>query len=337
MLTLNINKEETRTSSQDTIFDVAIIGSGPAGMTAAIYSSRALLKTIVIEKLGAGGQAAVTDIIENYPGFPDGINGFELTRRMEEQARKFGAFFENAEVRDVVKDSHLNAFIIKAGTAEFKSKSVIIATGTSPKRLGVKGESTYIGQGLSTCATCDGPLYRDKIVAVVGGGDSALDEGLFLTRFAKKVYVIHRRNEFRAVKILQKRAKENAKMEFLCERIVEEIIGDEKIRRVRLKNVKTGEESELEIDGLFLYIGLNPNTQMVNVKKDESGYIITDETMQTNVKGIFAAGDCRKTSLRQVATAIGDGAIAAHFAEKYVEELNMKDGKIFDGIPCSLK
>jgi thioredoxin reductase (NADPH) len=256
---------------------------------------------------------------------------------MEEQAKKFGTHFENAEVQEIMKDSNLNVFIIKAPGVEFKAKSVIIATGTSPKRLGVKGESTYIGRGLSTCATCDGPLYRDKTVAVVGGGDSALDEGLFLTRFAKKVYVIHRRNEFRAVKILQKRARENPKMEFLCERVVEEIIGDEKIRRVRLKNVKTGEESELEVDGLFLYIGLIPNTRMVNVKKDESGYIITDDAMQTSVKGIFAAGDCRKTHLRQVSTAIGDGAIAAHFAEKYVEELSIKDGKSFDGIPCSLK
>ncbi len=322
MLDLNINLGVTNSTSQKDIFDVAIVGAGPAGLTAAIYTSRALLNTVVFEKLGAGGQAAITDHIENYPGFPEGINGFELSKKMEEQAKNFGTKFEFLEITKVEKDFNKNCFILYSGTKEFYAKSVIIATGTTPKKLGVKGENEFWGRGISTCATCDGSLYKDKIVAVVGGGDSALDEGIFLTKFAKKVYIIHRRDELRAVKILQKRAMENPKIEFILNTIVEEIIGDNKIQKMKIKNVKTGENSFLDIDGLFIYIGLEPNTHMIeHVNKDESGYIITNDNLETNIPGLYVAGDCRYKVLRQVSTAVGDGAIAAHNVEKFLEKL----------------
>lgn len=309
-------------NNDKTIYDVAIVGGGPAGLTAAIYTSRALLNTIVFEKLGTGGQAAITDHIENYPGFPEGINGFELSQKMEEQAKNFGAKFEFSEINKIEKDFTKNCFTLYSGNKEFFAKTVIIATGTTPKRLNVKGEEEFWGRGISTCATCDAALYKDKVVAVVGGGDSALDEGLFLTRFVKKLYIIHRRNELRAVKILQKRAMENPKIEFILNSVVEEIIGENKIQKVKIKNVNTGETSFLDIEGLFIYIGLEPNTKMIeHINKDETGYIITNENLETNIPGLYAAGDCRYKTLRQVSTAVGDGALAAHNAEKYLEHL----------------
>ncbi|MGC8765833.1 MAG: thioredoxin-disulfide reductase [Brevinematia bacterium] len=309
-------------ATEEKLYDIGIIGGGPAGMTAAIYSSRAMLNTIIFEKLGAGGQAAVTDHIENYPGFPEGINGFELSQKMEEQARNFGANFEFSEVTEIKKDEGKNCFIIRTNSNRFYSKTLIIATGTTPRKLNVPGEEKFWGHGISSCATCDGALYKDKVVAVVGGGDSALDEGLFLTKFVKKLYIIHRRNELRAVKILQKRAMENPKIEFLLETVVEEILGENRIEKLKLKNVKTNITSLLDIDGLFIYVGLLPNTSFIkDVRKDENGYIITDENLQTNIPGIFAAGDCRVKTLRQIATATGDGALAAYNAEKYIEHL----------------
>jgi thioredoxin reductase (NADPH) len=302
------------------IQDVAIIGAGPAGLTAAIYTSRALLSTVIIEKLGSGGQLAVTDHIENYPGFPEGINGFELSQKMEAQAKAFGAKYEFAEVQKIEKDPSSGLFAIQTDSSTFKAKSIIIAAGAKPKSLGVKGESGFIGKGISFCATCDGAFYRNKTVAVIGGGDSALDEGLFLTKFAQKVYIIHRRDAFRGAKILQKRVFDNPKIEIIWNSVLEEVLGDTKIRQVKVKNLKENRASALELDGLFLYIGLSPNTDFISgIEKDEGGYILADEALQTSLPGVFAAGDCRKTLLRQVSTAVGDGAKAAYSAEKYLE------------------
>ncbi len=309
-------------SNKKDFYDLIILGAGPSGLTAAIYGSRALLSTLVIEKLGSGGEMAITNLIENYPGFPDTVNGFELSQKMEEQARKFGAEFELNYAEKIEKDSGTGLFIIHAEEAVYKARSVIISTGSKPKKLGIKGEENFIGHGISFCATCDAAFYRDKKVAVIGGGDSAMDEGIFLTRFASKVIIIHRRDELRAEKLLQKRAFENPKIEFIWNSVVEEVIGDNKLRKLKLRNVKDGSISNIEVDGMFLYIGFNPSTEMFEeVEKDEWGYIITDEMMRTNIEGLFAAGDCRKTPLRQISTAVGDGAVAAYTARKYIEDL----------------
>jgi len=315
-----INGELNEKNNTNKIWELIIIGAGPAGLTASIYACRSLIDTLLIEKLGSGGQASLTFHIENYPGFPEGINGFELGQKMEQQAKNFGVNIKLAEVKEIkMKENRL--FEIINDESSYLTKSIIIATGTKPKRLGVKGEDDFIGRGISFCATCDAHFYREKIVAVVGGGDSAIDEGLFLTKFAKKVYIIHRRDQLRAAKILQQRAFSNPKIEFIWNSIVSEIIGDNKLREIIIKNVKDNSISKLSIDGLFLYIGLEPNTNFINfINKDENGYIITDEKMKTNIDGIFAAGDCRKTPLRQIITAASDGAIAAYSVEKYLEE-----------------
>jgi len=307
------------TPSQD-LYDVIIIGSGPAGMTAAIYTGRSLLKTLILEKIGSGGQAALTELIENYPGFPHGINGYELSQRMEEQAKNFGTSFEYADVQSITRDDQ-GIFHVFTESREFLSRTVIVATGASPKKLGIPGEEKFIGRGISFCATCDASFYKDKVVAVIGGGDSAVEEGMYLTRFASKVYIIHRRDQLRAARIVQERAFQNPKMEFIWNTVVEEVKGENFLEAIKLKNVKTGETSWLTISGMFLYIGLYPNTAfLTDVNRDEQGYIITDEWMRTNIPGLFAAGDCRHTPLRQVITAASDGAIAAYGVEKYLEQ-----------------
>lgn len=321
MLEININVGSDNKKEIPSIYDVIILGAGPAGMTSAIYTSRSLLSTLVIEKIGSGGQAAITDLIENYPGFPDGINGFELAQKMDEQARKFGTRFESEVVTGLRKNDG-GTLSVMTESRNFEARSVIVATGASSRKLGVPGEDRFIGKGISFCATCDAAFYRDKTVAVVGGGDSAVEEGSYLTRFAKKVFIIHRRDQLRACKIAQNRALSNTKIEFIWNTVVEEVVGDEKIRGVKLKNVRSGEISELMIDGLFLYVGLIPNTQMFEgLRKDEQGYIMTDENLKTNLPAVFAAGDCRKSPVKQVATAVGDGTIAATSAEKYIEEI----------------
>ncbi len=241
---------------------------------------------------------------------------------MEEQARNFGSYFEFSEITNIEKDFNKNCFVLYSGNKGFYAKAVIIATGTTPKKLNIPGEEKFWGHGISSCATCDGALYKDRVVAVVVGGDSALEEGLFLTRFVKKLYIIHRRNELRAVKILQTRAFKNPKIEFILDTVVEEILGENRIEKLRVRNVKTNETSFLDIDGLFIYIGLQANTTFItDVRKDENGYIFTNENLETNVPGIFAAGDCRVKTLRQISTSIGDGALAAYNAEKYIEKL----------------
>jgi thioredoxin reductase (NADPH) len=303
------------------IFDTAIIGAGPAGLSAAIYTSRALLKTVVIEKVGSGGQAALTDEIENYPGFPEGVNGYELTRKMDEQAKKFGAWFEYGEVNSVSQDGEL--FTIDISDKSYKARTIIITTGVSPKRLGLPDEEKFIGNGISFCATCDAAFYRNKVAAVIGGGDSAIVEAVFLTKFASKVYVIHRRDQLRASKIVQERALKNEKIEVLWDTVIDSLHGDKKLDALTVRNVKSGALSELAVDGIFLYIGGDPNTKYlsgIGVSLDDKGFIVTDGDMKTNVPGVFAAGDCRSKPFRQVVTAAGDGALAAWSVEKYLEE-----------------
>ncbi len=305
--------------------ELIIVGGGPAGLTSAIYSARALIDTLVIEKMLPGGQPVLTTFIENYPGFPEGISGPELAERLEAQAGKFGAkIITSQPVLNISRKEE--GFEIKTEMESFLGKAVIVATGTSPRKLNVPGEEEFTGRGVSYCAVCDGAFYRDRVVAVVGGGDSAMDESIYLTRFASKVFVIHRRNQLRAEKILQERAFSNPKISFIWDTVVQSIEGDRKVELLKLKNVKTGEISELKVDGIFVYIGSTPNSSMVKdlVDLDENGFIITDNCMKTSVPGLFAAGDVRNTNFRQLATAIGDGAIAANSAERYLGELSWK-------------
>jgi len=305
--------------------ELIVVGGGPAGLTSAIYSARALIDTLVIEKMLPGGQPVLTTFIENYPGFPEGISGPELAERLEAQAGKFGAkIITSQPVLNISRREE--GFEIKTEMESFLGKAVIVATGTSPRKLNVPGEEEFTGRGVSYCAVCDGAFYRDRVVAVVGGGDSAMDESIYLTRFASKVFVIHRRNQLRAEKILQERAFSNPKISFIWDTVVQSIEGDRKVELLKLKNVKTGEISELKVDGIFVYIGSTPNSSMVKdlVELDENGFIITDNCMKTSVPGLFAAGDVRNTNFRQLATAIGDGAIAANSAERYLGELSWK-------------
>ena len=305
--------------------ELIIVGGGPAGLTSAIYSARALIDTLVIEKMLPGGQPVLTTFIENYPGFPEGISGPELAERLESQAGKFGAkIITSRPVLNISRKEE--GFEVKTEMESFLGKAVIVATGTSPRKLNVPGEEEFTGRGVSYCAVCDGAFYRDRVVAVVGGGDSAMDESIYLTRFANKVFVIHRRNQLRAEKILQERAFSNPKISFIWDTVVQSIEGDRKVELLKLKNVKTGEISELKVNGIFIYIGSTPNSSMVKdlVELDKNGFIITDNCMKTSVPGLFAAGDVRNTNFRQLATAIGDGAIAANSAERYLGELSWK-------------
>ncbi|KXG75688.1 Thioredoxin reductase [Fervidicola ferrireducens] len=306
------------------MYDLAIIGAGPAGLSAAIYGARARLSTVIIEKMYPGGQAAITDIIENYPGFTEGIGGAELTEAMKKQAERFGAQFLNGEVEKIEKQNEKFLLHLKNETVE--AKTVILAMGAQARRLGVKGEKEFTGKGVSYCATCDGAFYTDRTVMVIGGGDTAIEEALFLTHFARSVTVVHRRNELRATKILQERAFKNEKIKFIWDSVVEEIRGADAVQEVVVKNLKTGETTSIPVDGVFVAIGWDPNTAIVKdlVKLNEKGYIITDENMATGVPGLFAAGDIREKSLRQVVTAVADGAVAAVSAEKYLEEHQMR-------------
>lgn len=301
------------------VYDVVIIGGGPAGLTAGIYARRAILKTLLIEKLGIGGQIIITDLIENYPGYLE-ISGGELAGKFEEHAKKFGLETRiMAEVSGIEDRGDIK--VIKTAEGDIEAKAVIIASGTTPKKLGVKGEAEFTGKGVSYCATCDGYFFRDKVVVVVGGGDSAITEAIFLTKMVKKVIIVHRRDALRAEKINQEHAFANPKISFVWDSVVAEIAGTKTVEKVIVKNVKTNALSEIKADGVFIYVGLIPNTGFADVEKDERGFIVANDRMETSVKGIFAAGDCRVTHLRQIATAVGDGAIAAVSAEKYVEGL----------------
>ena len=303
-------------------YDVIIIGAGPAGLTAALYAGRARLKTLILEKATSGGQAATTDIIENYPGFPDGVGGFQLTELMKQQAVEFGA--EIREISPVTGiETHGDNRVVKTDEETLVAKTVIVATGSEPRALGIPGEDELRGRGVSYCATCDGAFYRDKVVAVIGGGNAAVEEAVFLTRFASKVYIVHRRAELRADKILQERALANDKIEFIWEAHLKKILGTGKVEEIVVENKNTRERTSYQVDGVFMYIGTVPNTVFCEgiINVDSRDFILTDEKLQTNVLGIFAAGDCRANLVKQVAVAVGEGALAAVEAGKYIDEL----------------
>lgn len=306
--------------------DVIIIGGGPAGYTAALYSSRAQLDTLVIEKMFSGGQMATTDVMENYPGFEEPIGGSDLALRMEKQARKFGTVVLNDEVLELDLNSNIKKVKTKNNT--FESKTIILSMGASPKMLGLPKEEKLRGSGVSYCAVCDGAFFRGKTVAVVGGGDTAAEDALYLARFCPKIYIIHRRDAMRATKLLQNELCCNKKIEFLWDSVVEDIEGEIGVEGLKIKNIKTGEQSTIKVDGLFVAIGLNPNNSLVKdkVELSKEGYVKTDDRMRTNIPGVFAAGDLREKYLRQVITAAADGASAAYSAEQYINE-NMKNFK----------
>ncbi|UCF59812.1 MAG: thioredoxin-disulfide reductase [Anaerolineaceae bacterium] len=300
---------------------VIVIGSGPAGLTAALYTARAMLNPLVISGSELGGQISITNEVENYPGFPEGITGPELVQFMQKQAEKFGARLLIDEVTEVnFKDG--SPFSVKTHGDTFEAEAVIVCVGASPHRLGVPGEEELIGRGVSFCATCDGFFFRDKNVVVVGGGDSAMEEALFLTRFASSVKVIHRRDELRAGETLKNRAFANEKISFVWDTVVEEIVGDGKVEAVRTRNVQTDEISELSTDGVFIYIGHYPNTSIFEgqLETDDRNYLITDDRMMTSVPGVFAAGEVQDPIFRQVATSVGQGCAAAMMTERWLEE-----------------
>ena len=309
------------------IYDVVILGAGPAGLAAGLYAGRSCLKTLIIEKGQDGGQIAITDEIENYPGqIVEGESGPSLIARMSEQAKKFGA----ERVSDVIKSVELEGSVKKlvGAKGEYYGKTVILATGAFPRPIGCKNEGKFVGKGISFCATCDANFFEDFEVFVVGGGDSAVEEAMYLTKFARKVTIIHRRDELRAAKSIQEKAFKNPKMNFLWDTVVEEVDGDELLNKMTLKNVKTGELTTFEADeedglfGLFGFIGMIPNSTLFEGQINmEYGYIKTDDNMHTNIDGVYAAGDIRVKSLRQVVTAAADGAIAAMQAEKYLAEM----------------
>ncbi len=302
------------------MYDVIIIGGGPAGYSAALYSSRAKFDTLVIEKMFTGGQMATTDIVENYPGFEEPIGGSDLALRMERQARKFGTVVLNDEVLYLELDSKIK--VVKTHKNTYECKTLILCMGAYPKMLGLDKEEDFRGAGVSYCAVCDGAFYKGKTVAVVGGGDTAAEDALYLARFCPKVYIIHRRDKMKATKILQDELCCNKKIEFIWDSVVDEIIGQDGVEGLKIRNLKTNESSQLAVEGLFIAIGLNPNNSLINGKlqQNKDGYIVTDEKMQTSIPGVFAAGDIRQKFLRQVITAAADGATASYSAELYITE-----------------
>ena len=306
-------------------YDIVIIGGGPAGLTAGMYAARADMRTLAIEGASSLSQITMTDIIENYPGIPGGANGFELVERFKAQAVGFGLETVSGDVTAVTRKrwGKADGWEIAAGERRHGALSVIIATGAAWRHLGVPGEERFIGRGVSFCATCDAPLFRNREVAVVGGGDTAIQEAIYLTRFAKKVTVIHRRDRLRAAAILQKRALANEKISIAWNSVIDAIDGLDLIQEVRLRDVKTDEKKTLPVSGVFIFVGRMPNTAPFRdlVNQDQGGYITVDANMQTSVSGIFACGDCTAKRLRQVVTACGDGATAAFSAQLYVEEL----------------
>ncbi len=299
------------------MYDLVIIGGGPAGLTAGIYAQRAMLKTVLIEKEFIGGQIAVSDVIENYPGFPS-TSGPLLMEKFEAHARGLGLQIEFREVSDIEMEGNIK--VVKTTEGDLRTKAVIIATGAKPRRLGVPGEKEFTGKGVSYCATCDGPFFRSQKVLVAGGGDTAVKEAMYLSRIAAHITIVHRRDKFRAEKVLIEKMESAGNIEILRSHILKEVIGAGGVVKAALvEDLKAGGLKELDVQGVFIFVGVNPTTDFAPVDKDESGFIKTDSRMQTSVAGIFAAGDCRITPLKQVATSVGDGAIAAVSAEAYID------------------
>lgn len=307
---------------EEKIFDLIILGGGPAGLNAALYAKRGGIDVAIIDTSSVGGQPVNYLEIENYLGFPT-IQGWELAEKFEQHIDKFNIQkFQNEEIQNVDLTSTIKT--VQTLKNKYLAKTIIIATGASPKKLGIRGEDEYIGKGVSYCAICDGAFYKNKTVVVIGGGNAAVEEGIYLTKFAEKVYIMHRRDELRADKIIQERAFDNEKIEFIFDSIPLEIVGDsKKVNLIQYKNVKTGEIKTLNVDGVFPYIGFSPNTEFFNAQlvQDEFGFIRVDENMRTSEIGVFAAGDVRRTPLRQVITAVADGAVAGMSAVKYLEEV----------------
>jgi thioredoxin reductase (NADPH) len=299
-------------------YDIVIIGGGPAGLSAGIYTARARLDSLLVERGMVGGQILNTEWVENYPGFPEGVSGFDLTQSMHQQATKFGLETLTAEVTGVGMTAKEKT--VQTTQGDFAVRAIIVASGSERQKLGVPGEAEYTGKGVSYCATCDGAFFRDKAVAVVGGGNAAITEALELTKFASQITVIHRRDELRATKILQEKAFAEPKIEVLWDSVVEEILGETFVNKVRVRNVKSKKESTLDVSGVFMSIGFRPNTGFLNgiLALDDIGAIVANEKMETSVPGVYAVGDIRSNSIRQVISAAGDGATAAVNAEKYI-------------------
>ncbi len=303
-------------------YDIVIIGGGPGGLTAGLYAARANRKVILIEKLMPGGQISNTEEVEDYPGL-DLISGPELAQKMTDHAKRFGLEIVSDEAVEIYTNDR-DRVVVTANGDNYIAKAVILSTGGSPNHLNIPGEAEFAGKGVSYCAICDGAFFRNQVIAVAGGGDAAVEEGMFLTKYGTKVYIIHRRNELRAQKIIQKRAFNNPKIEFIWDTVAESIDGDSKVRSLSLRNLKTGQKSTLEIGAIFVFVGFVPNSNLTRepLTKDKNGYIVTDSRMETSIKGIFACGDVRSQLVRQITNAVGDGTTAAVAAEKYIEELN---------------
>ncbi len=301
--------------------DLIIIGAGPAGLAAALYAGRFKLDTLIFEKMSVGGQILLSPSIENYPGFPEGVSTFELIDRFKHQVMDLGLQIEEQEIAEIVPSEKF--YQVKTKTTSFQAKAVIISSGAKSKRLGVKGEDRFIGRGVSYCGTCDGPLFKDKDIVVVGGGDRAIEDAIFLSNYARSIHLVHRRNEFRAAKILVDKLKTNSKVKFMLESVIEEVTGGTKVSAIKIKNVLTLQESKINCEGVFIFVGIIPDTSFIKniLETDEFGFIITDQSMRTSREGIFACGDCVKKSLYQVVNACGEGAVAADSAHKFLLNL----------------
>ena len=302
------------------LYDVIVIGGGPGGYTAALYAARANLSVAILEKLSPGGQMGTTDVIDNYPGFPQGVNGFELAMQMKEGAERFGAQTQLAEVTQVELAGQVKTVHTSGG--DYQARTVVLATGAHPRELGLPGERELRGRGVSYCATCDGMFYRGKTVVVVGGGNTAVSDVLYLSRLCEKVYLVHRRDTLRASKVYLDPLQKAENVEFVWDSEVKQLLRDQAVTGVRVRNKKTGEERDIPCGGVFVAVGHVPNTELYRgqVELDEAGYVLADETTQTNLPGVFAVGDLRKKPLRQVVTAASDGAVAAHFIEEYLNQ-----------------